>query len=75
MGIKDEDINFYIVWNYNTPGREFPFDWRTTKYDPKSGYEFSYKKFTQLTELFEDISKNNKSMSTYGEFVSSENGN
>lgn len=74
MGITNEDVNFYIVWNYNTPF-EFPFDWRTTKYDPKCGYKLSYKKFTQLTELFEDISKNNKPMSTYEEFVSSGNGN
>lgn len=75
IGIKDEDVNFYIVWNYNTPGFEFPFDWKTIKYDPKCGNGLSYKKFTQLTELFEDITNNNKAMSTYEEFVSSENGN
>lgn len=75
MGIKDEDVNFYVVWNYNSPRFEYPFDWRTTKYDSKCGYELSYKKFTQLTELFEDITNNNKAMSTYEEFVSFGNGN
>ena len=69
-GIKEEDVNFYIVWNYNTPGYEFPYNWRITKYDPNDGYIESYTKFNMLTEMFEDISKNNKPMSTYDEFVS-----
>ena len=70
-GIKEEDMNFYIVWNYNSPGYEFPYNWRITKYDPDCGYIESYTKFNLLTEMFEDISKNNKLMSTYEEFVSS----
>ena len=70
-GIKEEDMNFYIVWNYNTPGYEFPYNWRIIKYDPNCGYIESYTKFNLLTEMFEDISKNNKPMSTYEEFVSS----
>ena len=70
-GIKEENVNFYIVWNYNTPGYEFPHNWRITKYDPNDGYIESYTKFNLLTEMFEDISKNNKLMSTYEEFVSS----
>ena len=69
-GIKEEDMNFYIVWNYNTPGYEFPYNWRITRYDPNCGYIESYTKFNLLTEMFEDISKNNKPMSTYDEFVS-----
>lgn len=71
-GIKEEDVNFYIVWNYNTPGYEFPFDWRIIKYDPNIGYTNSHTKFNRLMEMFEDITKNNKPMSTYEEFVSSE---
>ena len=64
-------MNFYIVWNYNSPGYEFPYNWRITKYDPDCGYIESYTKFNLLTEMFEDISKNNKPMSTYEEFISS----
>ena len=70
-GIKEEDMNFYIVWNYNTPEYEFPYNWRIKKYDPNCGYIESYTKFNLLTEMFEYISKNNKPMSTYEEFVSS----
>ena len=70
-GIKEEDMNFYIVWNYNTPGYELPYNWRIIKYVPNCGYIESYTKFNLLTEMFEDISKNNKLMSTYEEFVSS----
>lgn len=74
-GIKEENVNFYIVWTYNTPGYEFPYNWRFTKYDPKYDPILwickSHTKFNLLTEMFEDISKNNKPMSTYEEFVSS----
>ena len=68
-GIKEENVNFYIVWTYNTPGYEFPFA-RFIIYDPNIGAK-SHTKYNQLTEMFEDISKNNKPMSTYEEFVSS----
>ena len=59
-------------FKWNKRGRyEFPYNWRIIKYDPNCGYIESYTKFNLLTEMFEDISKNNKPMSTYEEFVSS----